>query len=457
MKKIKLFFKVYLAVLFLFTAFLYGEKTNLSLKATNEQKAFSKYSHRKPFLSFSSKNKKIFFTNEINFITYYRNSILFEITGNEQTFGVFINNDLTFHYDLHPKIRFSLFLDVDFYQPISGKSRNFDSLSPPLFRAKEASLEMIFNKSHHVKMGIMPSFIYNFPIDSIFPPVLFSLSTTDNQRDPSFVTNIQGNPEHTLLLGERDLPIMYSGLIPRHDTGISYEWIHSSGFLSALGVYNGEGGLDPNSAKTVMAKIGFKNRHLDTAITTSIGNIGSIPIKEKRHIYKFHFFGGGDVPRGGSWKIGLDSLFILHGIRDSRFSLSNQAAAGYYFYGPNYYSTFSLTVPEGREELYGLSAYFFFQIEGLANKRVFIDGHLGLYDPDLLIEDNHLYQIKYRTFIRLKVRIIDEFYIVLSDTYTHDPVFFNQSTLQFWQRETYANNLHIMLDMDIFVGLLYKI
>ena len=389
----------------------------------------------------------MFFTNEINFLTYYRNSILFEITGNEQTIGVFINNNLFFLYDPHPQVRLSLFLDVDFYQPISGKSRNYESLNPPLFRTKKANLTMTFFKNHQLKMGITPSLIYNFPLNSIFPPVMFNLS----------ITNDQGNPEHTLLLGERDLPIMYSGLIPRHDTGLIYEGIHPSGFLGALGVYNGEEGLDPNSAKTVMAKIGFSNRHLETAIVASIGNIGSVPIKEKRHFYKFYLFGGGDMSRGGSWKIGLDSTFLVHGIQHQESALSNQILAAQFFYGPNYYSTFSLSIPEGRVDLYGLSAYLFFQIEGLANKRIFIDGHLGFYDPDLLIENDHLYQLKYRTFIRLMVRIIDEFYLILSDTYTYDPVFFNQSSLQFWQRETYENNLHIMLDMDIFVGLMFKI
>ncbi len=379
----------------------------------------------------------------LELVAYGRMSDLIEQTGNEDTLGVLLYGDLSYIKE-YKYASIGADINVRFYEPLSHKARFYKDMSPPLFDFTKLNLFVNF-KYVGIRVGVLEVYTKNIPMTSYFPTLFYYHTVSSNKS--------------TILSGPRDLPIGYdTQLIPRYDTGIMLESSFYGVFIG-VGMVNGEEGLDANSSKGLMAKISYSNDYINTGVAGIVSQLGSIPIKEwGDSINAFFYFRNG---KNGRFTIGIEGFWFRHGIMDHNEYLPGNSNSNDHHYDGGYYTDFSIQTFKSRKPFYAMSGFIFFEARRLW--KFDITAHFGVYDNNIYSNSEDIYQLKYRAFLKITLNITDDFKIMLSDTFTYDPVFKNN--YQYYELErrhqvgaiSYASkDGHYTVDNDFYLGLSFK-
>lgn len=385
----------------------------------------------------------------LELVAYGRMSDLIEQTGNEDTLGVLLYGDLSYIKE-YKYASIGADINARFYEPLSHKARFYKDMSPPLFDFTKLNLFVNF-KYIGIRVGVLESYTKNIPMTSYFPTLFYYHTVSTNKT--------------TILSGPRDLPIGYdTQFIPRYDTGIMLESSFYGVFIG-VGMVNGEEGLDANSSKGLMAKISYSNDYINTGIAGIVSQLGSIPIKEYGDsVNAFLYFRNG---KNGRFTIGIEGFWFRHGIMDENKYLPSNATNtngidNEHHYNSGYYTDFSIQTFAERKPFYAMSGFIFFEVRRLW--KFDITAHFGIHDNNIYSNSEDVYQLKYRAFLKITLNITDDFKIMLSDTFTYDPVFKNN--YQYYEIErrhqvgaiSYAakDGGHYTVDNDFYLGLSFK-
>lgn len=400
----------------------------------------------------AAQKKKSFwdpFSFEGDLIFYYRNSPLFEITGNEQTFVTSFRSKILYQKKAGP-VNFKATLDFFLTESLSVKGRLFENMNPPQIVPNQLDLEIKLGKYHTFTMGVVKPLYWQLPQEVLALPVMYNVSAYPNGA----------LLPHTLVLGFRDVPIMYAGLTPWYDTGLFYK-LSLGAFRASLGVANGEEGLDANSSKNVSLSLGAETPLIKTALVGEIGEFGSVPIKEWRHFYKAYFYAGKKNI------FGAEALLVVNGVKYRETVATNLSANGnpylqnQYGYSDGFYNPFSIPANSDVSYPFGIEPRVVFSFSSFAymdlrpdfpiiRDRFQLTSHVGVYVPDLFRTGGDELKPKYRGFLRLMYHITPFFKAIVSDTFTYDPLFVNAAVNQFYDREPRTD--HKFLDNEVFIG-----
>ncbi|MBL8992107.1 MAG: hypothetical protein JNM63_02120 [Spirochaetia bacterium] len=389
------------------------------------------------------------FSFEGDLIFYYRNSPLFEITGNEQTFVTAFRSKLLCQKKVGPAA-FKATVDFFLTESLSAKGRLFENMNPPQILPNQLDLEIKLGKNHTFTMGIVKPLYWQLPQEVFGLPVMYKVGAYPNGA----------LLPHTLVLGFRDVPILYAGLTPWYDTGLFYK-LSLGAFRASLGVANGEEGLDANSSKNVSLSLGAETPLIKTALVGEIGEFGSVPIKEWRHFYKAYFYAGKKNV------FGAEALLVVNGIKFRETVATNLSANGdpylqnQYGYADGFYNPFSIPAISDVSYPFGIEPRVVFSFSSFAymdlrpdfpvvRDRFQLTSHVGIYVPDLFRTGGDELKPKYRGFLRLMFYITPFFRAIVSDTFTYDPLFVNTSVNQFYDRE--PRTAHTFVDNEVFIG-----
>ena len=383
----------------------------------------------------------------LELVAYGRMSDLIEQTGNEDTLGVLLYGDLSYIKE-YKYASIGADINARFYEPLSHKARFYKDMSPPLFDFTKLNLFVNF-KYIGIRVGVLESYTKNIPMTSYFPTLFYYHTVSSNKA--------------TVLSGPRDLPIGYdTQFIPRYDTGIMLESSFYGVFIG-VGMVNGEEGLDANSSKGLMAKISYSNDYINTGIAGIVSQLGSIPIKEYGDsVNAFFYFRNG---KNGRFTLGIEGFWFRHGIMDENNYLPSNASdtnKNEHHYNSGYYTDFSIQTFAERKPFYAMSGFIFFEVRRLW--KFDITAHFGIHDNNIYSNSEDVYRLKYRAFLKITLNITDDFKIMLSDTFTYDPVFKNN--YQYYEIErrhqvgaiSYAakDGGHYTVDNDFYLGLSFK-
>lgn len=380
----------------------------------------------------------------LELVAYGRMSDLIEQTGNEDTLGVLLYGDLSY-IKKYKYASIGADISARFYEPLSHKARFYKDMSPPLFDFNKLNLFVNF-KYVGIRAGVLESYTKNIPMNSYFPTLFYYHTVSSNKA--------------TVLSGPRDMPIGYdTQFIPRYDTGIMLESSFYGVFIG-VGMVNGEEGLDANSSKGLMAKISYSNDYINTGVAGIVSQLGSIPIKEYGDsVNVFFYFRNG---RNGRFTVGIEGFWFRHGIMDYNEYLPGGSNSNQHNYNSGYYTDFSIQTFKAREPFYAMSGFIFFEVRRLW--KFDITAHFGIHDNNIYSNSEDIYRLKYRAFLKITFNITDEFKIMLSDTFTYDPVYKNN--YQYYEIErrhqvgaiSYAakDGGHYTVDNDFYLGLSFK-
>ena len=380
----------------------------------------------------------------LELVAYGRMSDLIEQTGNEDTLGVLLYGDLSYIKE-YKYASIGADINARFYEPLSHKARFYKDMSPPLFDFTKLNLFVNF-KYIGIRVGVLESYTKNIPMTSYFPTLFYYHTVSTNKA--------------TILSGPRDLPIGYdTQFIPRYDTGIMLESSFYGVFIG-VGMVNGEEGLDANSSKGLMAKISYSNDYINTGVAGIVSQLGSIPIKEYGDsVNAFFYFRNG---KNGRFTIGIEGFWFRHGIMDENEYLPSNTNTNAHHYNSGYYTDFSIQTFKSRNPFYAMSGFIFFEVRRLW--KFDITAHFGIHDNNIYSNSEDVYQLKYRAFLKITLNITDDFKIMLSDTFTYDPVYKNN--YQYYELErrhqvgaiSYAakDGGHYTVDNDFYLGLSFK-
>nr|WP_302272143.1 hypothetical protein [Brachyspira aalborgi] len=380
----------------------------------------------------------------LELVAYGRMSDLIEQTGNEDTLGVLLYGDLSYIKE-YKYASIGADIKARFYEPLSHKARFYKDMSPPLFDFTKLNLFVNF-KYIGIRVGVLESYTKNIPMTSYFPTLFYYHTVSANKA--------------TVLSGPRDLPIGYdTQFIPRYDTGIMLESSFYGVFIG-VGMVNGEEGLDANSSKGLMAKISYSNDYINTGVAGIVSELGSIPIKEYGDsINAFLYFRNG---KNGRFTIGIEGFWFRHGIRANNQYSPYSSNSNEHHYNSGYYTDFSIQTFAAKKPFYAMSGFIFFEVRRLW--KFDITAHFGIHDNNIYSNSEDIYQLKYRAFLKITFNITDDFKIMLSDTFTYDPVYKNN--YQYYELEdrrqvgaiSYAakDGGHYTVDNDFYLGLSFK-
>ena len=423
-------FKFIIALILIINSILFSQNTN----ATNSNNTNS--------------GKYGVLSASLELVAYGRMSDLIEQTGNEDTLGVLLYGDLSYIKE-YKYASIGADINARFYEPLSHKARFYKDMSPPIFDFTKLNLFVNF-KYIGIRVGVLESYTKNIPMTSYFPTLFYYHTVSTNKA--------------TVLSGPRDLPIGYdTQFIPRYDTGIMLESSFYGVFIG-VGMVNGEEGLDANSSKGLMAKISYSNDYINAGVAGIVSQLGSIPIKEYGDsVNAFFYFRNG---KNGRFTIGIEGFWFRHGIMDENEYLPSNANNtnndNEHHYNTGYYTDFSIQTFAERKPFYAMSGFIFFEVRRLW--KFDITAHFGIHDNNIYSNSEDVYQLKYRAFLKITLNITDDFKIMLSDTFTYDPVFKNN--LQYYELErrhqvgaiSYAakDGGHYTVDNDFYLGLSFK-
>ena len=423
-------FKFIIALILIINSILFSQNTN----ATNSNNTNS--------------GKYGVLSASLELVAYGRMSDLIEQTGNEDTLGVLLYGDLSYIKE-YKYASIGADINARFYEPLSHKARFYKDMSPPIFDFTKLNLFVNF-KYIGIRVGVLESYTKNIPMTSYFPTLFYYHTVSTNKA--------------TILSGPRDLPIGYdTQFIPRYDTGIMLESSFYGVFIG-VGMVNGEEGLDANSSKGLMAKISYSNDYINAGVAGIVSQLGSIPIKEYGDsVNAFFYFRNG---KNGRFTIGIEGFWFRHGIMDENEYLPSNANNtnndNEHHYNTGYYTDFSIQTFAERKPFYAMSGFIFFEVRRLW--KFDITAHFGIHDNNIYSNSEDVYQLKYRAFLKITLNITDDFKIMLSDTFTYDPVFKNN--LQYYELErrhqvgaiSYAakDGGHYTVDNDFYLGLSFK-
>ena len=426
MKNLNIKIKLIIALILITNSILFSQNTN----ATNSNNTNS--------------GKYGVLSASLELVAYGRMSDLIEQTGNEDTLGVLLYGDLSYIKE-YKYASIGADINARFYEPLSHKARFYKDMSPPLFDFTKLNLFVNF-KYIGIRVGVLESYTKNIPMTSYFPTLFYYHTVSTNKA--------------TILSGPRDLPIGYdTQFIPRYDTGIMLESSFYGVFIG-VGMVNGEEGLDANSSKGLMAKISYSNDYINTGVAGIVSQLGSIPIKEYGDsVNAFLYFRNG---KNGRFTVGIEGFWFRHGIMDENEYLPSNKNTNAHHYNSGYYTDFSIQTFAERKPFYAMSGFIFFEVRRLW--KFDITAHFGIHDNNIYSNSEDVYQLKYRAFLKITLNITDDFKIMLSDTFTYDPVFKNN--YQYYELErrhqvgaiSYAakDGGHYTVDNDFYLGLSFK-
>jgi hypothetical protein len=396
-------------------------------------------------------------TSQSQLLFYYRSSQAFEITGNEQSFVGALRLAFDYKKMWTAESGFEARADVHIMEPLSIKGRVYDAFNPPSLIINRIDFDIFLNRNNSFTFGISKSPAWTMPFDTLFLPVLFHLGALPNGT----------KPPPALVVGNRDVPFIYTGFLPWYDTGIWYH-LRLNGFELDLGGANGELGLDSNSDKSLQIRIGLGYPEFRTGLTIERGEYGSVPIKEYQHFVKWDMYLG----KKESVLFGMEAMLKADGVKLSSSYTDN--IQNTYGYKDGYFDAFSVINDTGMNNLFGLpsslafsfSGFIFLNVPHLFLPQLELTSHVGLYNPIIfynvlggaknIFDESSTpdrFKTKYRAFLRLTWKWNRDFWMVLSDTYTYDAVFLNRSYNQFYDREDRNGAApHPLLDNDIYLG-----
>lgn len=397
-------------------------------------------------LSTNSTTNNSYFAAEFDLVAYGRMSDLIEQTGNEDTLGVLLDANL--YYIKHYKYAG---IEANFkgrvFEPLSHKARFYEDMSPPLFEFTEMNVAVVM-KYGTIRIGVLESYLKNIPQDSYFPTLFYAHTVSSNKA--------------TILSGPRDLPIGYgTQFIPAYDTGLMIEFPLYGAFLG-FGVINGEEGLDANSSKGLMAKLSYSNDNFNVGFAGYVTEIGSVPIKEYGDSLNAFFYWTSGIDK--KFTVGIEGFWFRHGIRNgnSKYVPDNAPPNdNTHNYKPGYFTDFSIQTFGGDNPFYAMSGFLFFETRDLWKFDILT--HVGVHDNNIYSNDQDVYQLKYRAFLRITFNITDDFKVILSDTFTYDPVFKNNK--QYYELEdryqlgvisyNEGGGKHYTVDNDVYLGVVF--
>ena len=208
-----------------------------------------------------------------------------------------------------------------------------------------------------------------------------------------------------------------------------------------------------------MAKISYSNDYINTGVAGIVTEIGSIPIKEwGDSINAFFYFRNG---RDGRFTVGIEGFWFRHGIRRNNEYSPGSDNNNPHNYNGGYYTDFSIQTFDGNKPYYAMSGFLFFEARRLWI--IDITTHVGVYDNNIYSNSEDIFQPKYRAFLKLTFNVTEDFKIMVSDTFTYDPVYKNN--YQYYELEgrnqvgviSYnEKNGHYTVDNDFYIGLSFK-
>ena len=418
-------YKLLILALLIVNSFLFSQNINETNNNTNS----SKYG----VLSAS-----------LELMAYGRMSDLVEQTGNEDTLGVLLYGDLSYIKE-YKYASIGADINARFYEPLSHKARFYKDMSPPLFDFTKLNLFVNF-KYVGIRAGVLEPYTKNIPMISYFPTLFYYHTVSSNKA--------------TVLSGPRDMPIGYdTQFIPRYDTGIMIESSFYGVFIG-VGMVNGEEGLDANSSKGIMAKVSYSNDYINTGVAGIVSELGSIPIKEYGDsINAFFYFKNG---KNGRFTIGIEGFWFRHGIRANNEYSPSSSNINEHYYINGYYTDFSIQTFEGKKPFYAMSGFIFFEARRLW--KFDITAHFGIHDNNIYSDAEDIFKLKYRAFLKITFNITDDFKIMLSDTFTYDPVY--KDNYQYYELERrhrvgvisykQKDGGHYTVDNDFYLGMSFK-
>ena len=394
---------------------------------------------------------------------YYRASDLVEQTGNEDTFGAAFTPAFQLNWQ---KPGFGLTFNAHFtlLEQLSAQARIYEQMNPPSVLWENLALNIALGKYFALNCGLAAPLTRHYPLRPSVYPVMYGsgiLPTnyfhTNTNSPPADSNSIAVNAYGTyqaFYKGFRDTPLPYSGLIDEYDTGLGIT-LKFFPLLLRLALVNGEQGLDANSAKTVALDIGITNRHIQSGLALQIGNEGSVPVKVTKHIYKSYFFF-----RKKKFLLGLEGFLFLYGLRRPGASYAKyEYYLERYGYRDGFWSLFMLAHPDNFKEdgfifdntYGGLSAYLLLAVNKIWKERFSFVAHYSFFDPHIKNNKESSFKTKHRFYAGISFHFFPWLKLLISDTYTYDPVFLNYH--QYYERESRSH--HYQLDNDLYAGLLF--
>ncbi|MEK6796766.1 MAG: hypothetical protein AABZ39_18460 [Spirochaetota bacterium] len=380
-------------------------------------------------------------SNRVEITAYARFTDVVEQTGNEDTFGAYLRDELLVRYQF-TGWSVGAFVDATLNEQLSLKARFYESMNPPAIALTSLAVFADLGTFGVFTFGAMRPLTYHLPMRSYQPPVLYR--TLGGYQ--------------TLVTGRRDVPIMYN-IITEYDTGLAYrfswEW-----FTAAIAVVNGEEGLDSASGKTGAFDLGVSNKWVNAGVSGQIELIGSVPIKEYHSLFTAHCYVGDTI------RVGIDGMVLMHGLRDETVNPfdtnSYQMLISKYHYTPGFFSPFTLpNLDAPGAPLWGYAVNLFAEAAKLWDM-VSLTAHIGIYDPNWMSDSRDIYKIKSRGFLRAEFFITENFSMLLSYMRTYDEVFL--AHYQFYEVEPRSvvdvnGNivpLHYTIDQDLFLAAVFR-
>ena len=151
-----------------------------------------------------------------------------------------------------------------------------------------------------------------------------------------------------------------------------------------------------------------------------------------------------------------------HGIRANNQYSPSSSNSNEHHYNSGYYTDFSIQTFAAKKPFYAMSGFIFFEVRRLW--KFDITAHFGIHDNNIYSNSEDIYQLKYRAFLKITFNITDDFKIMLSDTFTYDPVYKNNC--QYYELEdrrqvgviSYNDKggKHYTVDNDFYLGMSFK-
>lgn len=397
------------------------------------------------FISFSQKISGQEYNFSFSILSMYRTCEMIEITGNEDQFDIIFDLFFDYSYIINSIWNIYAYANINLRLPYSSKARFYEYFTPKLiepekigFRLSTQNLFLIFEWNQNLGLG------YHF--ENFYPAVIQKIPSYP--LDDSYYGNINTTYDYTkylpypaFMLGPRQLPIYYVNAIYLHDCQFYLKWIIRF-FYFIIGVSSGDEGLDSNSSKSFISKIGFQNNSFSIYFSMNLGERGSIPIKIHSQFFTFYF-----EYNNSKFTLAVEGVLNLHGIRDPRlnpYSETDSVDIEVFNFEPG------LFIPDDLPNLIdevgsngkmpamiGLGGFIYLSyLFNLSNNNIIkIFSHYSLYDPNIKNESYLIYKLKHRIVFGVIYKYL--FYsILIGANFTYDEVFLNIP--QFYEAESRA-------------------
>jgi hypothetical protein len=382
------------------------------------------------------------FDYSISIFSMYRTCEMIEITGNEDQFDIILKLSASFMNYFSSTWSLKSTIDIDFRLPCSDKARFYEYFAPNLiepniinFTFSNSNIHFIFEYNQNLAL--------NYHFENFYPSVIQKLPSYP--LDSSYYGVIDTSYDYTkqlpypaFIIGPRQLPIYYVNAIYLTDIQFYFKWLINYFYL-IIGVSNGEEGLDANSSKSFISKLGFQNSKILFSLSINLGERGSVPIKIYSQFFTFYF-----EYFNKNFNFAIEGVFNLHGIRDPRLNPyieSDSIDISIFNYGPGLFIPDDL--PNLIDEvgsngkmppLFAAGGFFYlsykFYLSEIDFFKIFF--HYSLYDPNIMNETYLIYKLKHRIVFGI-IYNTRYFSLLLGANFNYDLVYLNIP--QFYEAE----------------------